>query len=683
MPKELQASLPVKAGPSDWEKTDSQVAGRDLQDVSSEADLVVIGAGPVGLAFAQRYLSKSHLPASLMLFGDEPYAPYDRVQLSALLAGEKSTRDLLLKMPVEKHGVEKGFQYVNRRIARINVREQWVADASGSRTTYGRLVLATGSRPFVPDIPGTDLAGVLVFRSLRDTEQLAARRVRARHVVVVGGGLLGVEAARAIRRFATRVTLVQQGETLMNRQLSAPCAEQLAAHVKEQNIGIILNQGVRGIQGRGVVESIVLRDGHRMTCDTVIFCAGIIPNTSLAAAAGIATRHGIVVDDRLQTSADNVYAIGECSEHQGKVYGLVAPGIEQAGVLADRLAQQAKALYPGSQAVSHLKVMATPVCSMGQIGDLPSGLRYRALTYRNFEKGIARTLQFDRGRLIGACGVGDWPESRRLQHVIADKARLWPWQKLRFRHKGECWGAESGSDVRNWPAQTPLCQCRQVSLGNIQAAVDSGCKSLDAIAARTGAGSACGTCQPLIAQLLEAPVTASLSSSVPLLALSSLVALMFLAGFLAIGGIASPDTVQGLAYDITWTSSFWKQVTGFSLVGLTVFGLMIGIRKRWTKFPGSAATWRVVHTVLGCLLLLGLVLHTGTHLGDNFNRILLIDFLLVCFLGAAVGLATARQGKRASPASRRQRDFWYWAHVLVVWPLPVLILTHVFTVYYF
>ena len=298
--------------------------------------IIVIGSGPVGMRFVEEVLKRKP-SANITMFGGEGTQPYNRIQLSSLLAGEAKYEDILNTLPDEQRHT--GFQHIPANVEVVFSKEKYVVDQQGNRYDYDKLVFATGSRPHVPDIPGVDQTGVYTFRNLKDAEALSARIWRSRHIVVVGGGLLGLEAARALTRFNTKVTLIQQGPWLMNRQLDEKAATLLKDSIENKGIEVITESGVRNILGEGRVTGVVTRDKTEIECDTVLLCAGIKPNMELARDANIKVANAIMVDDQLQTSEPNVFAIGECCEHRGLTYGLVNPGFEQAAVAANVIAK--------------------------------------------------------------------------------------------------------------------------------------------------------------------------------------------------------------------------------------------------------------------------------------------------------------------------------------------------------
>ena len=336
-----------------------------LIESSSTPIVIVIGSGPVGIRFIEELLR--HCPDSeIILFGDESCKPYNRVQLSALLAGEISRDSIDLPLPDQNQF--KHFSFIPSAITDIDRNNKTVTDATGTNYFYDQLVIATGAKAHRPNIYGDDLQGVYSFRSLKDTESLYARILRSRHIVVVGGGLLELEAAKGLLKYNTQVTVVQQGPRLMKRQLDNQAAELLEKEVRSLGINVVTNSGVRSIHGLESVSGVVTRDGDNIPCDTVLFCAGITPNIKIARDAGLKISTGIVVNDQLQTSDNNIYAIGECCEHKGTTYGLVNPGYEQAAIAAATIAatssqtaliakeKNAQPRYQGSLFISHLKV---------------------------------------------------------------------------------------------------------------------------------------------------------------------------------------------------------------------------------------------------------------------------------------------------------------------------------------
>lgn len=396
--------------------------------------LAIIGSGPVGVQCAQTLLQRG-FKGMIKLFGDEPWQPYNRMQLSSLVAGEVRYSDILFP---EIESNKDRFLFLHRRVTSIDPAHHALIDDKGVRHHYHQLVFATGSRPWVPNVRGLGLPGVFVFRDLNDAQQLMARSARTRRTVIVGGGILGVEAARAMQRNNTQVTLVHQSDRLMNRQLDSEAGAILKRTLEGYGVEVFLNSGMRKILGTTGVAGVELRNGRTIECDTVIFATGIQPNVALARSAGLKVGRGIVVDDTLQTSREGVFAIGECAEHRGQIYGLLAPGLEQCGVLADRLCEGV-GTYTGSMAATLLRILDLPIFTMGWISDEYESQIDQTITYHN-NNGDYRKLYLTRNRLKGVVAVGSCAEQARLQSAVQNARWILPWQRARFRKSGYLWG---------------------------------------------------------------------------------------------------------------------------------------------------------------------------------------------------------------------------------------------------
>ena len=655
---------------------------RRIEPVSAAAEdtapIVVIGAGPVGIRITQELVRR--LPdAAVVLYGDEPSEPYNRVRLSSFLGGELNwqalTRDLSLPRDAN---IETRFGCA---VVSIDREIRCVRDAAGAVQPYSRLVLATGSRPYVPDIPGIKFPGVYTFRDVGDANRLLARRVRSRRTVVLGGGLLGLEAARAMQRFNTSVCIVEHYHRLMMRQLDEGAARRLLAHLEQLGIEVILGDGVRSIVGGAAVTGVMLRSERIVECDTLLIATGILPNTDLALAAGLPIGRGVRVNDGMQTADPDIYAVGECAEHRNRVYGIVAPGLEQATVAAHVIAGGASR-YAGSTVTTRLKVVGLPVFSMGPVGEEETPDLARTWAYQDEE--AYRKLVTHRGRLIGAIVVGDCPELSRLQEAVMRQRRIWPWQLWRFTRTGSLWPESEMGGVGTWPAATAVCNCTGVTREELGRALAGGCATVEALAARTGASTVCGSCRPLLAELVGGTVAAEpVRGWKVLLGTGGIAALAALALALVIA-VPYGATVQvPWQWDVLWRDSSWKQASGFTVIGLTLVLLAMSLRKRIARFTlGTFPSWRVAHVVLGALTLAGLAVHTGGRLGSNLNLTLMASFLAVIVLGAAAGGVIALEHRLGAGAARLRRT-WLWTHILIAWPIPVLVVFHVFKTYYF
>jgi nitrite reductase (NADH) large subunit len=600
--------------------------------------------------------------------------------LSSLLSGEKSPDALQIPMPdVDTHP---NFSHTFAAIKSINTTTKHVEDSLGQHHRYDRLILATGARAHIPDIPGNQATGVYTFRNMKDTQALYSRLVSARHVVVVGGGVLGIEAAKAMSQLNTKVTLIQQGSRLMNRQLDDEAAAMLAKKIEASGIRVITNSGVREIYEDTRVTAVRTYAGEILNCDTVLLSAGIRPNIEMARRSGLKTARGIQVDDQLRTSVSDIWAIGECSEHRGKTYGLVGPGFEQAGVVADVLTGGSSS-YLGSTTVSRLKIIDEDVVSLGQVCDLIQRPRQYEICFRQVKHSIYRKLVVHKGALIGAVGYGDWPEFSRVQEVFQSETKVKYWQILWFFATGRLWLFNTAEDVKKWPATALVCQCNQVTRGQLTQALELGYASVAQLCAQTRAGTACGSCKPLLAQFTgAAPEKAQSWKS---LLVSSLVAIAAVGLMIFVPQAQVSETVQVVSwFEEIWNDKFWKQVTGFSLLAMVAIGMLMSFRKRlnWI-WMGSFSKWRLTHTVLGTVSALLIFFHTGFNLGQNLNQILMLTFLTVLIMGASAGLITGLSHILSPARAHSLQKSWAFLHLMVTWPLPALLIVHVLSVYFF
>ena len=364
--------------------------------------LVVVGNGMAAARLVEELAKAALGRHAIAVVGDEPRLAYNRVLLSSVLAGETASHDIELKPA--KWWRDRGVTLKYGCVAtEIDVGRRELKIANEESIVFSRLVLATGSTPLRLNVPGADLAGVHTFRDSRDVDLLLTLAAQRKRVVVVGGGLLGLEAAYGLAKAGAPVTLVHLMDRLMERQLDAPAAELLKSLVERKGIKILLNANTAQLHGETRVEGVELVDGRRIDADAVIFAAGIRPNATLAKDAGIAVNRGIVVDDHLQTGASDIFALGECAEHRGICYGLVEPAYEQARVLARHLAGEA-ASYGGSVVATNLKVSGVSVFSAG---DFMGAVGTETILLNDVRHGTYKKLVISEGRLTGAVLVGD------------------------------------------------------------------------------------------------------------------------------------------------------------------------------------------------------------------------------------------------------------------------------------
>jgi len=364
--------------------------------------LVIVGNGMAAARLVDELAKVALGRYAIAVIGAEPRLAYNRVLLSSVLAGETASHEIELK-PADwwrDRGVTVKY---NCLATEIDVGRRELKIANDESIEFSKLILATGSTPLRLNVPGADLLGVHTFRDTRDVDLLLTLAAQKKRVVVVGGGLLGLEAAYGLAKAGAPVTLIHLMDRLMERQLDAPAAALLKSLVERKGIEILLNANTARIHGETRVEGVELVDGRRIEAEAVIFAAGIRPNVALAKEAGISVNRGVVVDDHLETSASDVFALGECAEHRGICYGLVEPAYEQARVLARHLAGR-DAAYQGSVVATNLKVSGVAVFSAGDfMGEGGS----EAIVLSDLKRGTYKKLVISDGRLTGAVLIGD------------------------------------------------------------------------------------------------------------------------------------------------------------------------------------------------------------------------------------------------------------------------------------
>lgn len=467
--------------------------------------LVVVGNGMAGARFVEDLLTRGGGDQfEVVVFGDEPYGNYNRILLSNVLSRSHEPQDIFLN-PLEwyaEHGVE---LRAGCRVTAIDRRARRVLHGDGA-TGYDALVVATGSSPFVPRLAGLTeetgepKEGVFVFRTLDDCRRIMERAGRSRSAVVIGGGLLGLEAARGLQQLGVaEVHVVHLVDHLMETQLDGFGGAILRRMLCDMGFHVHLRRETRALLGKGHVSGVEFSDGSTLDCDMVVIAAGIRPNTALAREAGLAVNRGIVVGDDLRTDDPAIYSIGECSEHRGQTYGLVAPLWEQARVLADRLTgRNPSALYLGSRIATKLKVMGIDLSVMG---DHETRAEDEEIRYVEESAGVYKKLLVRGGRLAGAILLGDASRSADLLNLF-DRGGPLPERRSELLFPGAGAAADAGG-VEALPDDAQICNCNGVSKGQLVAAVGRGCRSLKALCDATRAGLGCGSCTSRVKAVLE------------------------------------------------------------------------------------------------------------------------------------------------------------------------------------
>ncbi len=364
--------------------------------------LVIVGQGMAGTKLADELCQRALGRYSIILVGAEPYRAYNRVLLSSLLAREMTVDDIQLK-PLAwwpKNGITNVF---GRPVTSIDRAKKTIAFSNGVEITYSKLVLATGSHAVKLPTPGMDLPGAITFRAMDDVDTMLDAAQPGRPAVVIGGGLLGLEAAYGLAKAGVRVTLLHIATRLMERQLDEPAARLLRAAIEGKGCEVILGANTVRVRGASRVEAVELADGRVIPADLLVCAVGVRPNIALAKDAGLACNRGILVDDQMRTGDPDVFAIGECAEHRGVAYGLVEPAYEHAKTVARTLAGESDAAYAGSILATNLKVSGVSLFSAGDF----MGEGKEALVYEDEAQHIYKKIVLEDDKVAGAVLYGD------------------------------------------------------------------------------------------------------------------------------------------------------------------------------------------------------------------------------------------------------------------------------------
>lgn len=649
---------------------------------SSAEPLLIVGNGMVSWRLCQQLVERGvHESRRILVFGEEPHAAYDRVNLTKFF--ELADGDDLLLASRDWYAQYDITLHTNRRILKLDTAQKLVVDDSGEEHSYGDCVLATGSSAFVPPIEGVDADNVFVYRTIDDIERIKRAAQSSKSGVVIGGGLLGLEAAQVLQSLNVQTCIVQAANTLMSRQLNEDGGSYLLREVAQLGMSVRLTSNTQCIIESATGLYLELNKGDDLSADLVIIAAGIKPRDELAVDAGLstATRGGIIVNNRLQTDDPHVYAIGECASHKGKVYGLVAPGYEMADVLAQRLSGKRRSRYRGSDESCRLKLLGVEV---SVFGDYMQEGNYHV---HRGEK-TYRSLVLKRGKLIGATVIGPWEQCAELERAVREQRSVGKRLIENFERTGDLFAELPAANVLEWSDLTLVCNCTRTNCGQLKQAVVGGCSSVLAITEITGAGSVCGSCRPQLAQFVGESsarfVDTASQRGGRLLVGAVVLALLALAAIFFVPGLPAAESVQTVYYEFTrlWQDSLTKQITGYSIAGLSLLAILLSARKRfrWLNL-GNYGYWRALHSWLGVTTLLGVFLHTGLNFGENLNLWLLICFLGLNLAGGLAAIAVAAERRIGAPAGGRIRALATKAHIIFFLPYPVLLGFHIAKVY--
>ncbi|HEY0826772.1 MAG TPA: nitrite reductase large subunit NirB [Bacilli bacterium] len=460
--------------------------------------LVLIGNGMAGVNTVEHILKLAPNKFDITIFGTEPHPNYNRILLSYVLSGDSSVNDIVINSYewYESNGIT---LYTDHTVTEINTEQQTVTSNQGVCVAYDQLIIATGSNPFMLPLPGADKEGVMAYRTIQDCEKMIEASKTLKKAIVIGGGLLGLEAARGFLNLGMKVDVVHICGSIMERQLDPTASSMLREALEAQGMNFLLEKQSAEIIGNEHVTGLKFKDGTKADGDLIVMAVGIRPNVELAKRAGIEVNPGIVVDDYLRTNIPNVYAVGECAQHRGIAYGLVAPLYEQGAVLAKHITEVETAPYEGSILYTKLKVSGVDVFSGGQFMESPGT---KAIRIHDEFAGIYKKVLIKENKIIGAVLFGDTSDGTRLMQMIRNQTDISGYDKtaLLIETGGN---TNDSSNVAEMTDDSIICGCNGVSKGTICSAIKTqGLSTVEEVKNCTTASRSCGGCKPLVSDLL-------------------------------------------------------------------------------------------------------------------------------------------------------------------------------------
>ncbi len=467
-------------------------------------NLVLVGNGMAGVRAVEELIKLAPELYDITVFGAEPHPNYNRILLSPVLAGEQSVEEIVLNS-WEWYAENQITLHAGKKVVEVDRVKRIVRADDGTEAPYDRLLLCTGSNPFILPVPGKDLAGVIAYRDIADTNVMIETARTHKHAVVIGGGLLGLEAANGLMRRGMDVTVVHVMPWLMERQLDDVAARLLQKSLEERGLKFLMGAQTQKLlgDGSGRVNAVRFKDGSEIPADLVVMAVGIRPNTALAESMRLHVNRGIVVNDTMQTVTDaRIYSVGECAAHRGIAYGLVAPLFEQAKVAANHLAQLGIGRYSGSLTSTKLKVTGIDLFSAGEF---MGGDGTEEIVMSDPFGGVYKKLVIKDDKLIGACLYGDTVDGSWYFKLLRDGRNVNDIRdKLMFGESniGDV-GHEGHSSAATMPDTAEVCGCNGVNKGTICKAIkEKGLFTLDEVKKHTKASASCGSCTGLVEQIL-------------------------------------------------------------------------------------------------------------------------------------------------------------------------------------
>lgn len=461
-----------------------------------EERLVLIGNGMAGVRTIEEILKRECGSFDITIIGEEAYPNYNRIMLSNILQGEKDFDGIIINEPSWYE--DNGIHWINHDPAvDIDPKAQVVTTKSGQKVPYDKLIIATGSRGFVLPLLGNDLEGVMPFRTIDDTKVMMEAAKNYQKAAVIGGGLLGLEAADGLVKLGMDTTVIHLEDWLMETQLDQQAGEMLQADLENRGIKFSLGTQTTEIFGEDRVQGLKFADGSQLEADLVIMSVGIVPEIQLGQQAGLETNRGIIVDQHMQTSDPNIFAVGECTEFNGRVYGLVAPLYEQGRILADYLTGCSDSEFADEDSFTSLKVSGVDLFSAGVVRESDE---VRSISAMDGIHNTYKRVFIKDEKVVGVVLYGDVSEGQRYYNILRENENIDSYTPVSLLHVA---GEETVVDVMAWDDSEMICGCNGITKGNILTAIrDQDLKNTQEVMSATTAGASCGRCIDLIDSLV-------------------------------------------------------------------------------------------------------------------------------------------------------------------------------------
>lgn len=469
----------------------------------SKQKLALIGNGMAGVRCIEEILKIQPERFEVTVFGSEPHPNYDRIQLSNVLQGATTIDDITIN-DWNWYKENNITLFSGETVTNIDTTKQIIYSDANREVAYDRLILATGSIPFILPIKGADKKGVTAFRNIEDCKKMIEYSKKNKKAAVIGGGLLGLEAARGLLNLGMQVDVIHLSEYLMDRQLDPAAGKMLQKELESQGMNFYLGKQTQEVLGEIDVKGLRFSDGEEISADLVVMAVGIKPNVAMAKNSGIPVNRGIIVNDYMETRIPNIFAVGECAEHREMVYGLVAPLYEQGKVLAKRVCGLDSKSYEGSVLSTKLKISGVDVFSAGEIFEDEQA---KSIKEFNEWNGTYKKVMIRNGKISGAVLFGDTMESNTLLSMINNNADV-----SEYLNVGT--SEASVSLVTSMTNEEIICGCNGVTKGDIVTAIESnGLTSIEEVKGCTSASRSCGGCKPLVGDILELTLGADFSKA--------------------------------------------------------------------------------------------------------------------------------------------------------------------------